>query len=75
MTWAPYTLLTSFRCLAVNGFAHIKVFMAGASSIGLAGSQARTMQVRRLSQSPLASLARELADRGATTSKSAHFLS
>lgn len=36
----------------VKGLVHINVFIAGATNIGFEKSQARTMHVRRLSQSP-----------------------
>jgi hypothetical protein len=39
-----------WRC--VNGLVHINVFIAGATNIGFEKSQARTMQVRRLSHNP-----------------------
>ena len=51
------------------------VFMAGATTKGLSKSQARAVHDSRSSQRPLASLASEFAESGATTSRSAHFRS
>jgi len=59
----------------VKGLVHMCVFMAGATRSGFWKSQARTMHVRRLSQTPAASLARVLAERGAITRTSAQFRS
>ncbi len=56
----------------VTGLSHIRVFIAGARITGLAKSQARKMQVRKLSESPSANFASVLASRGATTKRSAH---
>ena len=51
-TPAPRDLRNS-RCFPVSGLVHIAVFIAGAISKGFASqSQARTTEVRRLSQRP-----------------------
>lgn len=52
----------------------MNVFMAGASSIGVAGFQLLIMDVSRLSQIPLDILAKVLALIGAIKKMSAHFL-
>ena len=57
--------------MAVCGCSHMAVFMAGATTTGRLKSQARAMQVTRLSARPWASLARVFALRGAMTSTSA----
>jgi hypothetical protein len=73
----------------VNGCCHIKVFIAGAITIGLEKSQARTMQVyvfhwekeleenltRRLSDNPFPIFASVFADNGAIINISAHLRS
>ena len=64
-----------FKCLAVLGCSHMMVFMAGASTKGFSGSQARKKLVAKLSQSPRAIFAKVFAEHGATTARSAHFRS
>lgn len=59
-------------CFIVRGWEYICVFIAGQNTRGLETSQARTMQVSRLSQSPCAILAMVLASRGAITRTCAH---
>jgi len=66
---------SSSSCGLVTGCSHIMVFMAGATQTGFEKSQARRVLVKRLSAMPMESLARVLADKGATTHRSAHFLS
>jgi len=55
------------------GFCHMRVFMAGANTTGLAVSHARQTHVRQLSHRPTASFASVFASSGAMTNTSAHF--
>ena len=76
----PHSSSRIFICFLVTGCFHIAVFIAGATtirffllpSISPVVSQALTTDNRRLSAKPKVILAKELADRGAITSKSAH---
>ena len=68
---APASAESWRRWRAVSGCSHISVFIAGASTTGRAGSQARQTQVRQVSARPFASFASVLASSGATSNSSA----
>mmetsp|Transcript_32436 Transcript_32436/g.100336 ORF Transcript_32436/g.100336 Transcript_32436/m.100336 type:complete len:222 (+) Transcript_32436:99-764(+) len=60
-------------CGAVSGCSHMAVFMAGATTHGFASHcHARRTQVTRLSHIPWTTFASVFAERGATTTTSAH---